>query len=87
MAVISSMNKWQGYTVGASRMVSHVAGSLSKHRKIIHEVISKASHTCRALYLLACRLCSPLNKVKAEARMLNELNRGTCKGVLVGPWL
>lgn len=38
MAVISSINKWQGYTVGASRVVSHVAGSLSKHRRIIHEV-------------------------------------------------
>lgn len=38
MAVISSINKWQGYTIGASRMVSHVAGSLSKHRRIIHEV-------------------------------------------------
>ncbi len=40
MAVISSINKWQGYTVGASRPVLYVAGSLSKHRKIIHEVIS-----------------------------------------------
>lgn len=39
MAVISSINKWQGYTVGASRPVLYVAGSLSKHRKIIHEVI------------------------------------------------
>ncbi len=39
-AVISSINKWQGYTVGASRVVSHVAGSLSKHRRIIHEVRS-----------------------------------------------
>lgn len=38
MAVISSINKWQGYTVGASRVVTYVAGSLSKHRKIIHEV-------------------------------------------------
>ena len=38
MAVISSINKWQGYTVGASRPVLYVAGSLSKHRKIIHEV-------------------------------------------------
>ncbi|BDA41955.1 hypothetical protein COCOBI_02-7530 [Coccomyxa sp. Obi] len=43
MAVISSINKWQGYTVGASRVVSHVAGSLSKHRKIIHEVLSGCS--------------------------------------------
>ncbi len=42
MAVISSINKWQGYTVGASRPVLYVAGSLSKHRKIIHEVISPA---------------------------------------------
>lgn len=41
MAVISSINKWQGYTIGASRMVSHVAGSLSKHRRIIHEVCIK----------------------------------------------
>ena len=39
MAVISSINKWQGYTVGASRPVLYVAGSLSKHRKIIHEVL------------------------------------------------
>ena len=38
MAVISSINKWQGYTVGASRPVLYVAGSLSKHRRIIHEV-------------------------------------------------
>ena len=62
MAVISSMNKWQGYTVGASRMVSHVAGSLSKHRKIIHEVRSKPLHICRALHPPACRLCSPLRQ-------------------------
>jgi hypothetical protein len=40
MAVVSSINKWQGYTIGASRMVSHVAGSLSKHRRIIYEVAS-----------------------------------------------
>ena len=59
MAVISSMNRWQGYTVGASRMVSHVAGSLSKHRKIIHEVRSTWWHACRALHLLR-HLCSPL---------------------------
>lgn len=44
MAVISSINKWQGYTVGASRVVSHVAGSLSKHRKIIHEVWPSEQH-------------------------------------------
>ena len=44
MAVISSINKWQGYTVGASRVVSHVAGSLSKHRKIIHEVRLAETH-------------------------------------------
>ncbi|KAK9909002.1 hypothetical protein WJX75_005921 [Coccomyxa subellipsoidea] len=43
MAVISSINKWQGYTVGASRVVSHVAGSLSKHRRIIHEIVSGCS--------------------------------------------
>ena len=49
MAVISSINKWQGYTVGASRAISHVAGSLSKHRRIIHE----ASGACTAS---SCRL-------------------------------
>ena len=60
MAVISSMNRWQGYTVGASRMVSHVAGSLSKHRKIIHEVRGKPLAACSALHLPGCHLCSPL---------------------------
>ena len=43
MAVISSINRWQGYTVGASRAISHVAGSLSKHRRIIHEASGPAA--------------------------------------------
>ena len=50
MAVISSINKWQGYTVGASRVVSHVAGSLSKHRRIIHEVRPFPHTETRSLY-------------------------------------
>ena len=65
MAVISSMNKWQGYTVGASRMVSHVAGSLSKHRKIIHEVRSRALYLRRALHSPMCHLCSHLQQSEA----------------------
>jgi hypothetical protein len=68
MAVISSINKWQGYTVGASRAISHVAGSLSKHRRIIHE--ARAAGGLLLLCLHAAAVAT--TPAPANACMLRE---------------